>query len=67
MYRVVAVQIENGVITTSLHGVTKSQKGVLSRQPVISTFTVKGWFFKKVFLTSGTQENGSGLAFRSKY
>jgi hypothetical protein len=59
-----AIRIENGVITSDFYAKTKTIKAFFEdKAPAIEVFPVKGWKFSRVYLTHGSQENGSGWAF----
>lgn len=63
-YKVSAIRIEGGVITTETYGTTKSIKSFFEdKSPAIEIFPVAGWRFNRIYLTKGNQEFGFGWAF----
>ena len=62
-YKVSAVRIDNGVITSWFHSIASSQKAFLANKKIIEVVPVAGWKFSKIHLTHGNQENGSGWVF----
>ena len=66
-YKVISIEIEDGIITAQSWGDTKTIKGFLTPRGISESFAVKGWTFDRIWLDSGNEENGSGWAFVAKY
>jgi len=62
-YNVLAIDINNGIITTDFYAKTNSIKKFLADKHITEAFAVRGWQFAKIHLIRGTQENGFGWAF----
>ena len=65
-YGVFSIEIVDGAIFHEFFAETRNVNEFLSEFHVVESFPVKGWSFDRVFLTHGTQENGSGWAFAKK-
>lgn len=65
-YRVFSIEIVDGSIFHEFFAETRNVKEFLSEFHVVESFPVKGWSFKEIYLTHGTQENGCGWAFAKK-
>jgi hypothetical protein len=60
------VEIENGILDVNTYGQTKTIKGFFEERgitPISIMKTGRGWNFKRVYLTRGDENNGSGFAF----
>lgn len=64
-YQVRNITIENGAISADKCGTTTSIKRFLREVGAEKStqHKVSGWMFDRVYLTSGSMENGAGVAF----